>query len=78
MMDYIATIVKPKTSGKSIPPLSVKNLPKAPYKIPTKDIEAYKNATSHLPTTNMGDRVMVNGIIIKNKWSNYSRNIQSR
>ena len=34
----VATIVKPKTSGKDIPPFSEKNLPKIQYTIPAKDL----------------------------------------
>lgn len=35
----IATIVKPRTSGASIPPYSPKNLPKPPYEIPKEDLD---------------------------------------
>lgn len=65
MMDYIAKIVKPRTSGKSISPLSVKNLPKTPYKIPDKDLKKYKEATEHLPKIQMGDKTITNGMIVK-------------
>lgn len=38
-LDKIADIVKPKTNGKRIPPLSSKNLPRANYKIPEADLQ---------------------------------------
>lgn len=42
----LAEFLNPHTSGKSISPLSPKNLPKTPYSIPIKDINKYKNATN--------------------------------
>lgn len=69
MIDYIAKLVKARTSGASISPFSLKNLPKAPYKIPGKDMELYKDATSSLPTKTIvlqgQERTMVDGMIVK-------------
>ena len=44
----VATICKPKTSGKDIPPFSPKNLPKSDYKIPSKDIQELYKITKDL------------------------------
>ena len=44
----IATIVNPKTSGKSIDPFSNKNLPKVKYKIPSKDLNELYEITKNL------------------------------
>ena len=41
-MPTLAKFLKPYTNGKSISPLSPKNLPKAAYEIPAKDMNAYK------------------------------------
>ena len=41
-LDILAPIVKLKTSGANISPLSIKNLPKNPYVIPDVDIKEYK------------------------------------
>lgn len=41
-------ILKPKTFGKGIRPLSPKNLPKSDYKIPEDDIAAYKAITDRI------------------------------
>lgn len=50
MIDYIAKLVGAKTSGANISPFSSKNLPKASYKIPEKDMKAYKEAIKDFPT----------------------------
>lgn len=42
LMDYIATLVKPQTSGANIGATSTRNLPKSAYKIPDKDLKARK------------------------------------
>lgn len=47
-LDALAPIVKLKTSGASISPFSNRNLPKAPYVIPKKDIGKYKKARGEL------------------------------
>ena len=47
-LDDLAPIVKLKTSGASISPFSVRNLPKAPYTIPKKDMDKYKKAKGEL------------------------------
>jgi hypothetical protein len=41
-MEYIAAIVKPKTSGKNIQPLSKRNLPKSKSVIPDKEMKRYQ------------------------------------
>lgn len=43
LMEYMATILQPKTYGASISPFSTKNLPKARYIIPQEDLDKYKN-----------------------------------
>lgn len=43
-LDDLNKIIKLKTSGASISPLSNKNLPKTPYDVPDKDMELYKRA----------------------------------
>lgn len=47
-LDTIAPIIKLKTSGASISPFSNRNLPKAPYTIPKKDMDKYKKARGEL------------------------------
>lgn len=47
-LDDLAPIVKLKTSGANISPFSVRNLPKAPYTIPKKDMDKYKKARGEL------------------------------
>lgn len=42
-IDLISKYLQPQTSGASIDPFSIKNLPKSNYKIPLSDIETYKN-----------------------------------
>ena len=42
LMDYIAKLVKAKTSGANISPLSNKNLPSAKYNIPDEDLIKYR------------------------------------
>jgi len=42
-IEKIASIVKPRTNGAKIRPLSEKNLPKTPYIIPEKDEKAFSN-----------------------------------
>lgn len=44
----IATICKPKTSGKDIQPFSIKNLPKVEYKIPSSDLSKLYTITKDL------------------------------
>lgn len=47
-LDDLAPIVKLKTSGANISPFSTRNLPKAPYTIPKKDMDKYKKAKGKL------------------------------
>lgn len=68
-IEYIAKLVKAKTSGAKISPFSPKNLPREPYKIPNKDMELYKEAIQNIPTKTVdmgrGPIVMPDGFIIK-------------
>ena len=52
MIDYIAKLVKAKTSGASISPFSTKNLPKSKYTIPNEDLLLYQNAVKNCPKKN--------------------------
>ena len=47
--DIIIPLLKPKTSGASISPYSVKNLPKSLYTIPNEDLVLYKNTVAKIP-----------------------------
>ena len=47
--DIIIPLLKPKTSGASISPYSVKNLPKSLYTIPDEDLVLYKNTVTKIP-----------------------------
>ena len=47
-LDDLAPIVKLKTAGASMSPFSTRNLPRAPYEIPKKDMDAYKEAKGEL------------------------------
>lgn len=47
--DIIIPLLKPKTSGASISPYSVKNLPKSSYTIPNEDLVLYKNTVAKIP-----------------------------
>lgn len=81
LIDYIAKLVKAKTSGASIGAFSVKNLPKTPYKIPEKDLEIYNELISKLPKIKMTskdgkEREMVSGYIINKLISGFDNIIQ--
>lgn len=70
MIDYIAKLVGAKTYGATISPLSPKNLPRTPYKIPDKDLKTYKEAIKNLPTrsTTIGGKTMdVVDVVILNE-----------
>ena len=47
-LDTLAPIIQLRTSGASISPFSTKNLPKAPYEIPKKDMDKYKKVRGDL------------------------------
>ena len=47
-LDDLAPIVKLKTSGATISPFSVRNLPRKPYTIPKKDMDLYKKSKGEL------------------------------
>lgn len=53
LMDYIASLVKPNTSGSSISPLSTKNLPNKKYNIPTEELNKYKDIIKVLEKNEM-------------------------
>jgi hypothetical protein len=53
-LDILAPIVKLKTAGSTISPFSVRNLPKAPYTIPKKDMDKYKKAKGELTGLQIG------------------------
>lgn len=69
MMDYIANLVKAKTSGANISPFSSKNRPKDKYTIPANDLELYQKSIKDYPIKTMevrgSTRQMVDGLIIK-------------
>ena len=54
-MKIVASVVKPKTSGKTINPLSKRNLPKSKiagaYKIPQEDLDKLNKKVEHLSQT---------------------------
>ncbi|MEI6296263.1 MAG: hypothetical protein WCO84_01275 [bacterium] len=52
-IEDIAKLVKPKTSGANVSPFSKKNLPKAKYTIPKKDLDKYKQITVKITKDNM-------------------------
>lgn len=68
-IEYFAKLVGAKTSGASISPFSVKNLPKTAYKIPDEDMELYNEAMKNIPTKTVNfkgkERTMVDGLIVK-------------
>jgi hypothetical protein len=53
-LDTLAPIVKLKTAGSTISPFSTRNLPKAPYNIPKKDMDKYKKAKGELTGLQIG------------------------
>lgn len=57
MINYMAKLVKAKTNGAGIRPLSVKNLPKTPYIIPDKDMNLYKKAVKGMLPMDIGRKV---------------------
>ena len=69
MIEYIAKLVKAKTSGASISPFSSKNLPREPYKIPNKDMDLYKESIKDFPTKTVdmgnGPIDVPDGLLIK-------------
>lgn len=71
MIEYIANLVGAKTSGKSISPYSIKNLPKAPYKIPAKDIDEYKQVLELLPHRQIGNKSVPDGFFINTMNKNF-------
>ena len=65
MIEYIADLVGAKTNGASIQPLSPKNLPKAPYKIPEEDMKLYKEVMKDFPTIGEGGSMIDMGLYRK-------------
>lgn len=53
-LDTLAKILKLKTSGSKISPLSSKNLRTTPYTIPEKDLEAYRKAKEGIEPLKLG------------------------
>ena len=53
-LDILAPIVRLKTAGASISPFSTRNLPKAPYTIPKKDMDKYKKAKGDMSGLEIG------------------------
>ena len=66
MIDYVAKLVKAKTSGANISPFSTKNLPREPYKIPNKDMELYAEVMEDFPkrTSAISDKEIPDGTLI--------------
>lgn len=64
-IDYYAKLLKVKTSGCNISPYSIKNLPKDTYKIPDKDMEIYQNIIKDFPKRKMGNKKILDGLLIK-------------
>ena len=61
-MPTLAKFLKPYTSGKSISPLSPKNLPKAAYEIPAKDMNAYKKLINSISDETVAKMRTINEI----------------
>lgn len=53
-LDDLNKIIKLRTSGARISPLSTKNLPKVPYTIPEKDMEKYREAKDGIEPLRLG------------------------
>lgn len=53
-LDDLNKIIKLRTSGANISPLSSKNLPKPPYEIPNKDMDKYKKAKEGIEPLALG------------------------
>lgn len=68
-IEYFAKLVGAKTSGAGISPFSIKNLPKASYKIPEQDIKLYNEAIKNVPTKEVDlkgkPRTMIDGLVVK-------------
>lgn len=66
LLDLVAKIVGAKTSGASILPTSVRNLPRGKYKIPEADLEEYTKLIAKLPAeTQPLSQLKVNGLLVK-------------
>lgn len=74
-IEKIAEFMLPLTSGCSISPFSKKNLPKAKYEIPEKDLEEYKKIIKDIPLPKMRKLVkLIEGFdktIVKSKGKKY-------
>ena len=67
LIDYMAKLIKAKTSGANISPFSTRNLPKKKHTVPKEDLDMYNGAIEHLPKKGMGfnkDKLVADGIII--------------
>ena len=76
-MEQLAPYLKPRTSGASISPFSSRNLPKnKDYKIPEKELSAYKSIIENIPkeriliVTHATNNFLKSLVTKKNTWEN--------
>ena len=81
-MDKLKDILNPSTIACNRSPFSSKNLLKSDYKIPDKDLEAYKNITANIPKENLISLVHISqgfmNEIVKNKKQLEEYNIEKK
>ena len=81
-MNKLADILNPSTIACNRSPFSSKNLIKSDYKIPDKDLEAYKNITANIPKENLISLVHISqgfmNEIVKNKKQLEEYNIEKK
>lgn len=83
-MNIISKYLQPQTFGAGINPFSVKNLPKTNYKIPSNNIETYKNITASVENKLLISRItqnFINNIIgkdIRFKGKNMSQEMKKQ
>ena len=81
-MDKLENILNPSTIACNRSPFSSKNLLKSDYKIPDKDLEAYKNITANIPKENLISLVHISqgfmNEIVKNKKQLEEYNIEKK
>ena len=79
-LDYIISLVGVVTFGADIAPLSIKNLPKAKYTIPDKDLKQYKDLINQLPKTTTKlhgvEQEVINGLLVNKVVSGFDKNIK--
>lgn len=66
-IDYFVKFLKPETTGASISPFSLKNLPKNPYTIPNEDLQLYDDLIKKLSMENAEKLVIINQVNSKYK-----------